>query len=51
MGDIDHFEVVMAQIPTKALYRLQDSIIQEVQSRSHVDSTNLEVDRGVAKML
>jgi hypothetical protein len=51
MGDIDHFEVVMAQIPTKALYRLQASIMQEVQSRAHVDATNLEVGRGVAEML
>jgi hypothetical protein len=51
MGDIDHFEVVMAQIPTKALYRLQASIMQEVQSRAHADATNLEVGRGVTEML
>jgi hypothetical protein len=51
MGDIDHFEVVMAQIPTKALYRLQASIMQEVQSRAHMDATNLEVGRGVTEML
>jgi hypothetical protein len=30
MGDIDHFEVVMVQIPTKALYRLQGRIMHEV---------------------
>ena len=51
MGEIDHFEVVMVQIPTKALYRLQDSIMQEVQSRSYTDATNLEVGSGVIELL
>jgi hypothetical protein len=51
MGKIDHFEVVMAQIPTKALYRLKASIMQEVQSRSRVDATILDVGKGFAKML
>jgi hypothetical protein len=51
MGEIDQFEVVMAQIPTKALYGLQASIMQEVQSRARVDATNLEVGRGVVEML
>jgi hypothetical protein len=41
----------MVQIPTKELYGLQASIMQEVQSRSCVDATNLEVGRGVVKML
>jgi DNA repair exonuclease SbcCD ATPase subunit len=43
--------MVMAQIPTKALYRLQASVMQEVQSRARVDATNLEVGRGVVEML
>jgi hypothetical protein len=51
MGDMEQFEVVMAQIPTKALYRLQASVMQEVQSRAHTDATNLEVGRGVTEML
>jgi hypothetical protein len=55
MGEIDHFEVVIAlvmvQIPMKALYRLQASIMKEVQSRALTDATNLEVGRGVAEML
>jgi hypothetical protein len=45
--DIDQLEVVMAQIPTKELYRLQESVMQEVQSRAHTDATNLEVGREV----
>jgi hypothetical protein len=48
---MEKFEVVMAQIPTKALYGLQASVMQEVQSRAHTDATNLEVHRGVAEML
>jgi hypothetical protein len=36
IGYIDHFEVVMAQIPTKALYELQASIMQGVQSRARM---------------
>jgi hypothetical protein len=51
MGEIEKFEVVMAQIPTKALYGLQASIMQEVQSRARADVTNLEVGRGVTEML
>jgi hypothetical protein len=51
MGDVEQFEVVMAQIPTKALYGLQASVMQEVQSRAHVDATNLEVGRGVVEMI
>jgi hypothetical protein len=46
--DIDQLELVMAQIPTKALYRLQASVMQEVQSRARTDATNLEVGREVA---
>jgi hypothetical protein len=41
----------MAQIPTKALYGLQASVMQEVQSRAHADATNLEVGREVAEVL
>jgi hypothetical protein len=51
MGDMEKFEVVMAQIPTKALYELQASVMQEAQSRARMDETNLEEGRGVVKML
>jgi predicted nucleic acid-binding Zn-ribbon protein len=41
----------MAQIPTKPLYKLQASVMEEVQSRAHVDATNMEVGRGVTEMI
>jgi hypothetical protein len=43
--------LVMAQIPTKALYGIQASVMQEVHSRAHADATNIEVGRGVTEML
>jgi hypothetical protein len=51
MGDIDHFEVFMTQIPTKALYELQNNIMKKVQSIARIDATNLEVGRGVIEIL
>jgi hypothetical protein len=51
MREFDKFEVFMAQIPTKALYELQASIMQEVQSRARGYAMNLEVGRGVIEML
>jgi hypothetical protein len=51
LGEVEQLEMVMAQIPTKALYGLQASVMQEVQSRARVDATNLEVGRGVVEML
>jgi hypothetical protein len=51
VGDIDQLELVMVQIPTKVLYRLQASVMQEVQSRAMQDATNLEVGREVAEVL
>jgi hypothetical protein len=50
MGDMEQLEVVMAQIPTKGLYRLQAIIMQEVQYRACADATNLEVGREVTEM-
>jgi hypothetical protein len=51
VGDIDRIELVMEQIPTKALYGLQVSIMQEFHSRACTDATNLEVGREVTKVL
>jgi hypothetical protein len=51
MGDVDKFEVVMAQIPTKELYGLQANVMQEVQSRARTNSTNLELGRGVVEII
>jgi hypothetical protein len=44
-------DIILAQIPMKALYGLQASVMKEVQSRARTDATNLEVRRGVTKML
>jgi hypothetical protein len=49
--DIEHLELVLAHIPTKALYGLQASVMQEVQSRAREDATNLEIDREVKEIL
>jgi hypothetical protein len=37
--------MVLARIPTKALYRLQVSVTQEVQSRARKDTTELQETR------
>jgi hypothetical protein len=41
--DVEHMELVMEKIPTKALYGLQASVMQEVQSRAREDATNLAI--------
>jgi hypothetical protein len=51
LGDVEQFEVSMAQIPTKALYRLQASVMQEMQFKACADATKLEVGRRVVEML
>jgi len=48
---VEQVELVMAWIPTKALYGLQASIMHESHSMACTDATNLEVGRGVAEML
>jgi hypothetical protein len=49
LEEVEQVEMIMAQIPTKALYGLQASVMQEVQSRARADATNLEVGRGVMR--
>jgi hypothetical protein len=49
--DMEHMELVLEKIPTKALYGLQASVMQEVQSRARVDATNLALDREVKEIL
>jgi hypothetical protein len=51
LEEVEQVEMVMEQIPTKALYGLQTSVMKEVKCRVHTDATNLEVGRGVAEML
>jgi hypothetical protein len=49
--DIEHLNLVLEHIPTKELYGLQVSVMQEVQSRSREDVTNLEISREVKDIL
>jgi hypothetical protein len=49
--DIEHLDLVLTHIPTKALYALQVSVMQEAQSRARVNSTNLQIDREVKEIL
>jgi hypothetical protein len=51
MEEVEQVDMVMEHIPTKALYGLHANVMQEVQSRARADATNLEVGRGVAKIL
>jgi len=49
-GYIGQIDLVIMQIPTKELCRLQESVMQEVQYRAHADATSLEVGREVAEV-
>jgi hypothetical protein len=40
LKDLAQLQLVLSWIPTKALYKLQVSVTQEVQSRAHTDTTN-----------
>jgi hypothetical protein len=42
LKDLAQIQLVMTQIPTKALYKLQVSVAQEVQSRARTDATELQ---------
>jgi hypothetical protein len=49
--DVEHLELVLENIPTKVLYKLQESVMHEVQSRARTDATNLALDREVKEIL
>jgi predicted house-cleaning NTP pyrophosphatase (Maf/HAM1 superfamily) len=51
MEEVEQVEMIMEEIPTKALCKQHASVMQEVKSRAHMDATNLEVGRGVVEML
>jgi hypothetical protein len=51
LKEVEELEILLAQIPTKALYEIQVSLMKEVQSRARTDATSLEVSRGVTEML
>jgi hypothetical protein len=42
LKDLAQIQLVMTWIPTKALYKLQVSVTQEVQSRARTDATELQ---------
>jgi hypothetical protein len=41
--DIETLDLVIPKIPTKALYKLQVSVTQEIQSKARYDATNLKI--------
>jgi hypothetical protein len=41
----------LSKIPTKAMYKLQMSVTQEVQSRARMDATNLETTKEENEVL
>jgi hypothetical protein len=43
MKDIEMLDLALPKIPTKALYKLQVSVMQEIQSRARSDATNLQI--------
>jgi hypothetical protein len=45
LKEVAQVELVLAKIPMKALYRLQVSVTQEIQSRARVDVTDLAVTK------
>ena len=51
LEEVEQVELAMVQIPTKALYEIQSSIMEELHSRAREDATNIEVGRGVIEIL
>jgi hypothetical protein len=48
--DVEHLELVPANIPMKALYGLQESVMQEVQSRARAYAKKLALNREVKEI-
>jgi hypothetical protein len=51
LKDVEQLDLVLSKIPTKALYKLQMSVAQEVQSRNRMDATNLETTKEEKEVL
>jgi hypothetical protein len=51
LKDIHHLDLALPKVPTKALYKLQISVMQEIQSRAHADDTSLQLANEVKKTL
>jgi hypothetical protein len=43
LREIEMLDLALPKIPTKALYKLQVSVVQEIQSRARSDATNLQL--------
>jgi hypothetical protein len=43
LKDIETLDLALPKIPTKALYKLQVSVAQEIQSRARSDAMNLQI--------
>jgi hypothetical protein len=46
LKEIETLDLAFPKIPTKALYKLQISVMQEIQSRERSDATNLQIAQG-----
>jgi hypothetical protein len=46
LKDLVQVQLVLAKIPTKALYKMQVSVTQEVQSRARTDAMELQATRN-----
>jgi hypothetical protein len=51
LKEIDHLDLELPKIPTKALYELQISFVQEIQSRTRANATSLQLANEVRKTL
>ena len=49
--EIEKMELVLDKIPTKAIYKLQMSVAQEVQSRARMNETNLDITKEEKEVL
>ena len=47
LTEIDHFHFDFPNIPTKALYKLQVSVTQKVESRKGADAMELQIDKDI----
>jgi hypothetical protein len=51
LKDIDHLDMELPNIPTKALRKLKVSVTQKIQSRDHVDAIILQLAKELNNTL
>jgi hypothetical protein len=44
-------DLTFPKVPTKVLYKLQVSVAQEIQSRTHADAMNIQLDKTLSDTL